>query len=334
MMKKKLVIAAAALAAVAGAWLAKSKLMKPERSRGYVVEASQGTIEEVVEATGSVLPRSRVEIKPPISGRVEKLLVDEGDSVKPGQIIAWMSSTDRAAILDAARAQGPAELAKWQDAYKATPIVASLPGVVILRNAVEGQTVGTGDVLFAVSDRLIVVAQVDESDIGKIRVGMASKIVLDSYPDDEVEGKVFDMLYEGKNTQNVIQYPVKISPEKVPSFFRSQMTANVRFIVRQKKDAVLLPGNAVKEVSGAKQVMIPGAEGEPPAPREVKTGIESGENVEIVSGLAAGEKVFVARSRYVAQKGPQSSPLTMGGRPSGPTGQAPRQRRGGGGNRQ
>lgn len=47
-----------------------------------------------------------------------------------------MSSGDRAAILDAARAQGPDTLKRWQEDYKATPIVAPLSGTLILRNVV------------------------------------------------------------------------------------------------------------------------------------------------------------------------------------------------------
>src|SRR4051812_18728009 len=64
-----------------------------------VVTATKGSIEDAVEATGTVQPMNRVEIKPPIPGRIEKLLVDEGDRVKAGDILAWMSSSDRAAIL-------------------------------------------------------------------------------------------------------------------------------------------------------------------------------------------------------------------------------------------
>src|SRR4051812_1696131 len=106
-----------------------------------VVTATQGSIEDTVEATGTVQPLNRVEIKPPIPGRIEKLLVDEGDKVKAGQILAWMSSSDRAAILDAARAQGTDVMRKWEDTYKPTPIVAPLSGSIILRNVVVGQTV-------------------------------------------------------------------------------------------------------------------------------------------------------------------------------------------------
>ena len=108
---------------------------------------TQGPIEDVVQATGEVSPLDRVEIKPPIGGRIEKLLVDEGARVKEGEILAWMSSSDRAAVLDAAAAQGPAEVKRWQDAYKPTPVVAPLSGEIIARNVVVGQTVDVATVL-------------------------------------------------------------------------------------------------------------------------------------------------------------------------------------------
>src|SRR4051812_40477277 len=77
------------------------------------VQAQSGSVEDTIEATGEVAPLNRVEIKPPIQGRIEKILVDEGSRVKQGDILAWMSSSDRAAILDAARAQGPEAYKRW-----------------------------------------------------------------------------------------------------------------------------------------------------------------------------------------------------------------------------
>ncbi len=327
-MNKTLIIAALVAALGAAGWSLRAKLSKPARPAGRVVTAALGPIEETVEATGAVAPLNRVEIKPPIQGRIERLLAGEGDSVKAGQILAWMSSSDRAAILDAARAKGPEEFKHWEDTYKATPIVAPLSGVVILRNAVVGQTVEPGLVLYAMSDSLVVVAQVDESDIGKIKPGMPARITLDAYPEKPALGKVFDVLYEGKNVSNVIQYGVKIRPDSVPAYFRSQMTANVSFIAGRKERALLLPASAVRETAdGAKQVMVPGPDGQA-EPRAVTTGIETGERIEIVSGLADGDKVLLSRGRYVPQQAPQSSPLTLGGRPSSQNqGQAPRPRR-------
>jgi macrolide-specific efflux system membrane fusion protein len=277
------------------------------------VVAQVGTIEDAVEATGEVMPLNRVEIKPPIAGRVENLKVDEGDTVKSGQILGWMSSTDRAAILDAARAKGDDELKKWQDAYKATPIVAPLSGVIILRNVVVGQTIDASTVLFAMSDKLIVKADVDETDIGRIHIGMPAKITLDAYLDKPIEGVVFQILHEGVNVSNVITYGVKIEPKNIPPFFRSQMTANISLLANKKENVVLLPEVAIKPTaSGERQVMVPGPDGKP-VPRTVQVGLENGDQAEITDGVKEGETVLVIRKRYSPQQAATSSPLVMGG---------------------
>jgi len=335
MRKKWLILSIVILAVGGGAYYTWHE--KNQKKRGdsttETVEAKLGSIQDTVEATGEVLPLNRVEIKPPIAGRIERLMVDEGDRVKGGQILGWMSSTDRAAILDAARSQGPSELKHWEDTYKPTPIVAPLSGVIILRNVVVGQTVDGTTVIYAMSDKLIVKADVDETDIGRVHMGMATSITLDSYPNQPIDGKVFQILYEGVNTSNVITYGVKIEPQNVPPFFRSQMTANISLIANKKDNVVLLPEAAIRPSStGERQVMIPGPDGKP-TPRVVQVGLETGDQAEITDGIAAGDKVLVMRKRYAPQQAASQSPLIMGGpKQSGQQGQGQGGgRRGGGG---
>ncbi len=314
MMKKWLVmgVGVSLLGAAFFGWNRFKKPVKTGRDARHVVEATLGTIEDTVEATGEIRPLNRVEIKPPIAGRIEKLLVEEGDRVKSGDLLAWMSSSDRAAILDAARAKGLQEVRKWEDTYKPTPIVAPLSGVIILKNVVVGQTVDASTILFAMSDKLIVIANVDETDIGRVQVDMPATITLDSYPEAPIQGKVFQILYEGKNVSNVITYGAKIEPVNAPPFFRSQMTANIRMIARKKENVILLPAAAVSTTaSGTKQVFVPGEKGKPEA-NPVKTGLESGDSVEITEGLKAGDKVLIMSKRYTPQRA-ASSPLTGGG---------------------
>jgi macrolide-specific efflux system membrane fusion protein len=309
MSKKKIsLIILVLIIAVGAGFYFRSKKTVDKKGVSALVPVREGTIEETVDATGEVAPLNRVEIKPPISGRIEKLLVDEGADVKAGQVLAWMSSSDRAAILDAARAQGASEVKRWEDSYKPTPILAPLSGVVILRDVVVGQVVDPSTILFAMSDKLIVLAQVDEADIGRVKGGMAARITLDAYPDQTIDGRVFQILHEGKNVSNVITYGVKIEPKRVPSFFRSQMTANVNLIVRSKENALFLPKSAVNQG----KVMVPDEKGKPIA-KDVETGIQSGERIEIVSGLTVDEKVFVSRGRYTPQRGTQNSPFMPGG---------------------
>jgi len=336
-MKRAIVVLAAAALVGGAIWQYRTAASKKAREGlAKHAQATIGMIEQSIDATGSVAPENRVEIKPPVGGRVEQILVDEGDRVKTGQIVAWISSTDRTAILDAARAQGPEAVKKWEDAYKPTAVFASLPGEVILRDVVVGQAVDAGKVLFAVADTLVVNAQVDESDIGKIKLGQKARIRLDSYPEQPVDGVVFDILFEGKNVSSVITYGVKVRPIKVPPFFRSQMTANVSFMVKRKDAALLVPAAAVKDGPGGKRVVtIPAAEkGGTPGTREVKTGIETDDQIEILNGLAAGETVLIAASKYAVQKAPEASPLSAMpgrmGRGGAKEGLAPKPRKTGG----
>ncbi|MFH1684552.1 MAG: efflux RND transporter periplasmic adaptor subunit, partial [Candidatus Margulisiibacteriota bacterium] len=154
------------------------------------VKVTLGTIKAQIPSTGVVEPRNRLEIKPPIAGRVDQVLVSEGQSVRKGQILAWMSSSDRAALLDAARAKGEEEVKKWEDVYKPTPIVAPLNGFIIQRAVEPGQTISTADPILVMADYLIVKAQVDETDIGSIRIGQDVNIELDAYPGQPIAGKV------------------------------------------------------------------------------------------------------------------------------------------------
>ncbi|MDD2773068.1 MAG: efflux RND transporter periplasmic adaptor subunit [Elusimicrobiales bacterium] len=312
-MKKIIVIAAVLLAAGAGWWFYSHKKVSG-KSPFQPVTARRGDITEIVDTTGDVEPFNRVVVKPGVGGRVDRLLVEEGDKVQRGQILAYLSSTDRVAIMDAARAKGPDELAKWEDTYKPTPVLSPLDGTVILRGVVQGQTIDTATQMFALSDDLIVVAQVDESDIGRIKEKQRAVITLDAYPGKKTEGTVFQILHEGVSVSNVITYNVKIRPDRVPANFKSEMSANIKVIINRKKGVVLLPITAITENPDGTRSVYKRAEGaKKPEPVKITTGIEDGENAEILSGVDEGETVYYRG--YVPQQASASSSPFM---PSGP----------------
>lgn len=249
-----------------------------------------GTLNIKILATGTVQPENRLEIKPPVPGRVEQVLFKEGQKVRKGQILAWMSSTERAALLDSARASGVAELKKWQEIYPPTPILAPLDGTIVLKNVEAGETFASTDSLLSMSDRLTIKAQVDETDIATIKVGQHAEIILDAYPDQKVPGTVHKVAFDATTVSNVTTYIVDVLPEKVPDFMRSGMTANVTFLVNSKTDILLIPTEALRVKEGVSLVLVrsDGADIE----REVVTGESNGKQIEIISGLAAGEVVL------------------------------------------
>ena len=183
-----------------------------------------GTITTLISTTGTVQPQNRLELKPPINGRIEKIFVQEGDRVTIGQTLAVMSSTERAALLDAARTQSKETLAYWEEVYKPTPLIAPINGEVIVRGVEPGQTVTSSDAALVLSDRLIVQAQVDETDIGKVKLGQTAVISLDAYPETKVKATVDHIAYDSTIVNNVTIYKVDILPKKIPAVFISKDT--------------------------------------------------------------------------------------------------------------
>ncbi len=262
------------------------------------VAVTVGSIKAEIPTTGVVEPRNRLEIKPPISGRIEEVLIREGQWVKKGQILGWMSSNERAALLDAARAKGKAELAKWQDVYKPTPVVAPLNGFIIQRAIEPGQMVTATDALLVMADYLIVNAQVDETDIGLIKIKQPVVIELDAYMGKEVPGKVGQIAYESQVVNNVNIYEVKVVPDYVPDYFRSGMSATVNFIQDQKSNALLLPINAVIKQKGKTYVLLQD-EADKIRSEQITIGLENTVNLEVVAGLSEGQEVVLPNADLI-----------------------------------
>jgi macrolide-specific efflux system membrane fusion protein len=279
------------------------------------VAVKKGDIDVTVLSTGIVQPENRLEIKPPIAGRVDAVFVDEGEHVKKGQKLVEMSSAERAALLDAAAARGPAELKKWQAFYKPAPILAPIDGTIILRAVEPGQSFTTSDAILVMSDRLTVKAQVDETDIAEIELHQKADVILDAYPDDDIPAAVDQIAYDSTTINNVTTYIVDVLPDNTPDFMRSGMTANVRFAVASKSGVLVLPNAAIRVKEGRAFVLLkPESRGGAPLERQIETGITNGKVTEIISGLNEGDVVLVEQAKKAGEAG-SSSPMSPFGPP-------------------
>jgi macrolide-specific efflux system membrane fusion protein len=317
MNKRNIILAIVGVILLAGGWIfwGMSKAPVSEVKMGTPF---YGSMEKSISATGSVQPQNRLEIKPPIPGRIEKILVEEGQKVKVGDVLAMMSSTERAALLDAARLQGEGAVKEWEDIYKAAPLVAPIDGEVIVKAVNAGQTVTSADAVIVLSDRLIVQAQVDETDIGKVKVGQAAVIGLDAYAQLEVQGKVDHIYYESTTVNNVTIYRVDIVPQAVPLEFRSGMNANVNIIQERKENILLLPLEFVKQDQGRSFVMISQGRGEKPVRAEIQTGLSDDNNIQVIGGLKPDDKVILKTESKLSRGTKAGKAPTSPFMPSGP----------------
>ncbi|MDD2689645.1 MAG: efflux RND transporter periplasmic adaptor subunit [Candidatus Omnitrophica bacterium] len=261
-----------------------------------------GEILTFISTTGTVLPKNRLEVKPPVNGRVENILVKEGEKVKVSQTLAWMSSTERAALLDAARGQGEKALKYWQETYKPIALISPINGEVIVATTQPGQTVTSSDAVVVLSDHLIVRAQVDETDIGNITGNMEAIITLDAYPDTKIKAAVEHIYYESQTVNNVTIYPVDLIPQEVPPFFRSGMNASVDFIIQDKKGILTIPVGAVYK-NGESYVMLKKPNGQGAEKVKVKLGISDDKNIEVISGLKESDRIIMKSIKYSLPKG-------------------------------
>lgn len=288
------------------------------------VKVRRGNIEVKVLSTGTIEPHTRVEVSSPVNGRIERVLVDEGDMVKEGDILAWISSEDRIALLDAARSalesaqeandaeadrEAKAEYEIADKAYRPVPLTNSIRGEVISRTCEPGQNVSTATTLFAIADRLVATVQVDEADIGKIEHGQEALVTLDAFPDERVKARVSKISREGTLVSDVVEYDVMVEAARVPAYWASGMTANVEFIVARKDSVLVIPRSAMVEQEGRNFVTLDGGT---QARRRIKTGITDGKMVEVLEGLKEGDSVVLAASR-----GPNSEEESDQSRTSG-----------------
>lgn len=294
-----LLVAVLAAAAVT-AWKMKSSAPVYEYQ-----QVERGDLRVTLQQTGTVVPEHKLTVTPPIGGRVDSVEVDDGDMVKQGQVLAWISSTERAALIDAARSAGEKEYNYWKDIYKAAPLLAPLDGRIISTQVVPGQVVVAAQSAFVMSDRLIVQASVDETDLFQIKKDQRVEVTLDGFPKARLKGRVNKIGYDAVTVNNVTTYKVEVELDETPDFVRSGLTSNVFFLIAEAGKVVRIPVDALVSQDS---VWVARANGAKPELKKIETGLGNGRFVEVKSGLAEGD--WLAKPRFQLKTAPTGFSFT------------------------
>jgi len=156
----------------------------------------------------------------------------------------------------------------------------------------------------------MVEANVDETDISKVKVGQPVEISLSSGSKERFKGRVDLILPRGEIDSNVIVFKARIGIEgDIFGRVYAGMTATVDVRVGERKKALLVPSEAIKMEAGKTVVHIPtGAEGDAHTVLPVKVGLDNGIKAEILEGLEEGAVVLITK--------PVDDPKNPGGRRS------------------
>jgi len=131
-------------------------------------------------------------------------------------------------------------------------IYSPIAGVIISRAVDEGQTVAASlnaPTLFIIAnslDEMQIEAQIDEADIGKVKIDMRARFSIDAFPDRNFYGRVRQIRLNPIVEQNVVTYKVIISLNNPNRVIMPGMTANVEIIIDQKTDVLTISERALQ----------------------------------------------------------------------------------------
>lgn len=193
------------------------------------------------------------------------------------------------------------EYAEVQLSY--ATITAPISGVISSVTTQEGETVAAGllaPTFLTIIDlsRLQVDAFVDETDIGRIRIGQRAAFTVGTYPNKEFAGEVQTVYPKAIIQENVVNYDVvvKVTDPEI-ELLRPEMTTNVTIFQEERKGILAVPRKYVGSHEGGKVVLVLKEGVAAPVRRPVKTGWQDSKYVEIVSGVAEGERLALRIAR-------------------------------------
>ena len=336
-----------------------------------LVTVSRQSLKSTVSATGTIRPVDSVEVSSKITARIKSVLVKENDVVKAGQTVAILDGKDYEATKDQAsykvantrskynRAEylysigakskeeledaeydydtAESSLSKTESDLAETVITAPMDGIVVGEPKTAGTMAVQGNsnptVIMTIADlsRKQILAKVDETDIGSVRVGQKATFTVDTYTGRTFTATVSKISQtdvtnswntnssnssSSSSSASVIYYYVVLDVDDPDNLLLPAMTARVEIVTDEKENALAVPISALKTDSTGSYVMVQlegaGKDGISQEKRYVTTGIYSDEYVEILDGLSDGDRLAIS---YKSKSGSSSGKGGMGGPP-------------------
>jgi len=175
-----------------------------------------------------------------------------------------------------------------------------IDGIVVERNATVGASVGTDANVFKIMDlsRVWIDANVFEKDLQQVRPGQEVKLTVPAFPGSTFSGKV--ILINSVVDPDTRTVKVRTEVANPDGRLKPDMFANVQIVTALNRTAISIPQSAVLNDEGKTVVFI--ADGNGYKKRQVQAGIQNNDRVEIIDGLAAGDKVVVKGNYLLLQQ--------------------------------
>ena len=275
--------------------------------------ASVGDYSSSLEGTFSPVVETILSADLPDSVTVEQLLVSEGDYAAKGAPIFRFDRESADKLMRSFREKldsakdamdsANSKIESTKSSMNNYTITAPISGTVIRKNMKAGDKItskGSGDGVMAVIYDLSSITfsmSIDELDISKVKTGQTVQITAEAAGDASFRGIVENVSLESANNNGITTYPVSVTV-KDPKGLLPGMNVNGKILLEESKNALVIPAASLMRgnVVYVKGPSVKAAQGEVPAGfREVtvETGIMNDEQVEVTSGLAEGDEVYL-----------------------------------------
>jgi len=290
------------------------------------VEASKVVAKQLTlnyDANGVFLANKQLDFSSEISGRIVAILVEEGDFVKEGQVMATIKSDKlnvelqnaqevyNKALKDKERFENSfknggvtqqqldqatlalenasAQLEQTKIRYNDTQIKASISGYVNKKYIELGTYASPGTPLFELVDisKLKLKVAVNESQVTNVKVGDTVKVTASIFPDKQFTGKVSFVAYKADQSLN---FPIEVEVENDNTLnLKAGMYGSVKFDYHEGDQKLIVPRTAfVGSVNNNKVFVV---ENGVAKMKDVVAGRILGDEVEVLKGLKANDVV-------------------------------------------
>jgi len=187
-----------------------------------------------------------------------------------------------------------AQLRQQETRLTYTRIYSPIDGLVSDVTAQEGETIVAGlqvANLVTVLDptRLEMWIYVDETDIGKVRIGQPVEYYVDTFPEKLFNGTIEKIYPQPVVKENIVYYLAIVRVSKGDStFLKPEMTTHIKIIFSEEQNILIAPNASIKFEKG-KQVVYKVTGPDKVQRVDVRTGIRGEDNTEIISGVSEGD---------------------------------------------
>jgi RND family efflux transporter MFP subunit len=134
-------------------------------------------------------------------------------------------------------------------------------------------------------------ASADQTEVVKLKEGMEGDLLLDSYSDTTLQGKIQTIAFTPKEGETGTIYTIKFvfDNDNFDYKYRLGMTGDLSFVIKEKDNVLFIPSKFIKSSNGNKYVYV--LRNKKTEKIRVETGFETDSGTEITSGLSEGETI-------------------------------------------